>query len=122
MASFSPLTSFLLLSYVLQQTANVADNVLVGAQDIAASYLVGALGGIVYLRLLGRGVDSVAASSFGEAAGGALGQQRLLIPVILVLFFNRYGFYLGLDLSHCAAALIRAHCPTHAVACRPPAS
>lgn len=59
-------------------------------QDIAASYLVGALGGIVYLRLLGRGVDSVAPTSFGEAAGSALGQQRLLIPVILVLFYNRY--------------------------------
>lgn len=58
-------------------------------QDIAASYIVGALGGIVYLRLLGRGVDSVAASGLGEAAGGALGQQRLLIPVILVLFYNR---------------------------------
>ena len=43
----------------------------------------------MYLRLLGRGVDSVAASSIGEAAGGALGQQRLLIPVILVLFYNR---------------------------------
>jgi ATP synthase protein I len=70
-------------------------------QDIAASYLVGALGGIVYLRLLGRGVDSVAASSIGEAAGGALGQQRLLIPVILVLFYNRYASCLLCPLGTC---------------------
>lgn len=51
---------------------------------MAASYGVGALGGLVYLRLLNRSVDSV-----GGGVGGALGQPRLLIPVILALGYNR---------------------------------
>lgn len=55
-------------------------------RDVAASYGVGALGGLVYLRLLNKTVDS-----FGAGAGGALGQPRLLIPVILALGYNRCG-------------------------------
>ncbi|KAL4459164.1 hypothetical protein ABPG75_014029 [Micractinium tetrahymenae] len=55
-------------------------------RDVAASYGVGALGGLVYLRLLNRSVDGV-----GEGLGGALGQPRLLIPVILALGYNRYN-------------------------------
>jgi hypothetical protein len=54
-------------------------------QDVAASYAVGALGGLLYLRLLGRSVDSLG----GDGGGGGLGQPRLLVPVILVLVFNR---------------------------------
>lgn len=38
----------------------------------------------MYLRLLNRSVDSV-----GGGLGGALSQQRLLIPVILTLGYNR---------------------------------
>lgn len=53
-------------------------------RDVAASYGVGALGGLIYLRLLNRSVDSV-----GGGVGGALGQPRLLIPVILALGYNR---------------------------------
>lgn len=56
-------------------------------RDVAASYGVGAVGGLVYLRLLNRSVDAVA----GGGIGGALGQQRLLIPVILALGYNRYN-------------------------------
>jgi hypothetical protein len=59
------------------------------AQDVAASYLIGALGGIVYLRLLNKSVDSVGEGGLGAAAAGAASQPRLLIPVVLVLFFNR---------------------------------
>lgn len=55
-------------------------------RDVAASYGVGALGGLVYLRLLNRSVDGV-----GEGLGGAVGQPRLLIPVILALGYNRYN-------------------------------
>jgi len=56
-------------------------------RDIAASYGVGALGGLFYLRLLNRSVDS-----FGVGGlGGALGQNRLLIPIILALGYNRYN-------------------------------
>lgn len=53
-------------------------------RDVAASYGVGALGGLLYLRLLNRSVDGV-----GGGLAGALGQQRLLIPIILALGYNR---------------------------------
>ena len=55
------------------------------AQDAAASYAVGAVGGLVYLRQLQRSVDGFGAF----AAGAAGGQTRLLIPVALALAFNR---------------------------------
>lgn len=63
-------------------------------QDVAASYAVGAVGGLLYLRLLGRSVDSV-----GGGGGGGLGQPRLLIPVILVLVFNRRERFLACCMS-----------------------
>lgn len=53
------------------------------------SYAVGAFAGLVYVRLLGRSVDGVAGS--GGAIGSVLGQQRLLIPVILALAYNRWN-------------------------------
>lgn len=56
-------------------------------KDVAASYGLGALGGLLYLRLLSRSVDGVGSGGLG----GALGQPRLLIPVILVLIYNRYN-------------------------------
>jgi hypothetical protein len=64
---------------------------------------VGALGGLFYLRLLGRSVDGIG----GGGGGGGLAQPRLLIPVILVLVFNRCvlggcggpGFLVGATLS-----------------------
>eukprot|EP01025_Chloroclados_australasicus_P069950 TRINITY_DN996_c1_g1_i13.p2 TRINITY_DN996_c1_g1~~TRINITY_DN996_c1_g1_i13.p2 ORF type:complete len:339 (-),score=45.54 TRINITY_DN996_c1_g1_i13:413-1348(-) len=59
-------------------------------KEVAASYLLGALGGFVYLRLLNRSVDGIGTFSVGSLAG----QPRLLIPVILVLAFNRWnGLY-----------------------------
>jgi ATP synthase protein I len=64
-------------------------------QEVAASYLLGALGGITYLRLLHRSVDSVGDSSLGAAASAAMGQPRLLIPAILVAVYNRCVLPLG---------------------------
>eukprot|EP01023_Acetabularia_acetabulum_P017585 TRINITY_DN18804_c0_g2_i1.p1 TRINITY_DN18804_c0_g2~~TRINITY_DN18804_c0_g2_i1.p1 ORF type:complete len:369 (-),score=60.31 TRINITY_DN18804_c0_g2_i1:235-1341(-) len=55
-------------------------------KEIAVSYLLGAIGGLVYLRLLNKSVDG-----FGGGLGGMVGQPRLLIPVILVLSFNRWN-------------------------------
>ena len=55
------------------------------AQDTAASYGLGAVGGLMYLRLLNRSVDGMGASFLGAAGG----QARLLIPVILALAYNR---------------------------------
>lgn len=54
-------------------------------QEAAISYGVGAIGSFLYLRMLNRSVDSL-----GGGLGGALGQPRLLIPVVLALGFNRY--------------------------------
>ena len=56
-------------------------------RDTAASYGVGAVGGLVYLRLLNKSIDG-----FGYGGmGAALGQNRLLIPLILALGYNRYN-------------------------------
>lgn len=60
-------------------------------QDIAASYAAGAFGGLIYLRLLGRGVDGLAAQGLAEGVSSVVGQQRLLIPVILALSYNRWN-------------------------------
>jgi ATP synthase protein I len=54
-------------------------------QDTAISYLAGALGGMAYLRLLNRQIDGIG----GGDVGSALGPPRLLVPVILVLGYNR---------------------------------
>ena len=58
--------------------------------QVCISYTLGALGGYVYLRLLGRSVDGMAGQG-GLASGvaSAVGNQRLLIPVILALGYNR---------------------------------
>lgn len=55
-------------------------------QETAASYGVGAVGSLVYLRMLNRSIDSVG----GFTVGAAMGQPRLLVPVILTAAFNRY--------------------------------
>lgn len=69
------------------------------SQDVAASYLVGALGGFAYLRLLTKSVDAVGA----QGVIGMASQPRLLIPIILGLGYNRfnqlYSEQLGLELQ-----------------------
>lgn len=47
---------------------------------------MGAAGSFLYLRMLTRSVDSVGSFNIGSL----MSQQRLLVPVILVLAFNRY--------------------------------
>ena len=56
-------------------------------QEVAASYSFGAVGSLIYLRLLNRSVDSVG----GFSVGAALGQPRLLIPMILTAAYNRWA-------------------------------
>ena len=81
------------LKLELQTWASVMTAIGLGAtyafygRDIAASYGVGAVGGLVYLRLLNRTIDGMASGGLGAA----LGQPRLLIPVILALGYNRYN-------------------------------
>jgi ATP synthase protein I len=61
--------------------------------EAAASYAVGAAGGLVYLRLLSRSVDSTSggAKGVGDVVEGTLGSQRLLVPAVLVAGWNRWN-------------------------------
>ncbi|KAG2425355.1 hypothetical protein HXX76_013769 [Chlamydomonas incerta] len=61
-------------------------------QDVAYSYLVGALGGFAYLRLLSKSVDAVGGDGgLVSGASSAASQPRLLIPIILGLGYNRWN-------------------------------
>ncbi|KAJ3670747.1 hypothetical protein LUZ60_008173 [Juncus effusus] len=62
--------------------------------EIAASFGVGLAGSLLYIRMLGRTVDSMANSS-GGLMRGAAGQPRLLVPVALVMIFNRWNAILA---------------------------
>mmetsp|Transcript_8378 Transcript_8378/g.14368 ORF Transcript_8378/g.14368 Transcript_8378/m.14368 type:complete len:396 (-) Transcript_8378:1090-2277(-) len=59
-------------------------------REVCISYTLGALGGYLYLRLLGRSVDGVAGAGLAEGIASSVGSQRLLIPVILALGYNRW--------------------------------
>lgn len=84
-------------------------------QDVAASYLIGALGGIFYLRMLTRSIDSIGATTLGASAGAAAAQPRFLIPVILVLVYNRCartqaGCTLKLQVPDCCSHFYWGNC------------
>ncbi|KAG1663822.1 hypothetical protein FOA52_013387 [Chlamydomonas sp. UWO 241] len=80
------------LLYTLALTAvGTATTYVAYSQDVSASYIVGALGGYAYLRLLGKSVDAVASQSAEGASGGISSQARLLIPLILILVYNRFN-------------------------------
>ncbi|KAF6259330.1 hypothetical protein COO60DRAFT_1014853 [Scenedesmus sp. NREL 46B-D3] len=61
------------------------------SRDVAISYALGASSGLTYLRLLSRTVDSVGADGGGGGVSTAVGQPRLLIPVVLALSYNRWN-------------------------------
>ncbi|KAJ1284730.1 hypothetical protein BS78_03G227500 [Paspalum vaginatum] len=58
--------------------------------EIAASFGAGLIGSLVYLRMLGTSVDSLAGGT-GETVRSAAAQPRLLIPVALVMMYNRWN-------------------------------
>ncbi|XP_057954408.1 protein CONSERVED ONLY IN THE GREEN LINEAGE 160, chloroplastic isoform X2 [Malania oleifera] len=58
--------------------------------EIAASYGAGLLGSLAYIRMLGSSVDSLADGAKGFVKGAVM-QPRLLIPVVLVMIFNRWN-------------------------------
>ncbi|KAJ6823388.1 uncharacterized protein M6B38_383785 [Iris pallida] len=58
--------------------------------EIAASFGAGLLGSLVYIRMLGNTVDSMADGARGLVKGAA-GQPRLLVPVALVMIYNRWN-------------------------------
>lgn len=61
------------------------------SSEVAFSYGVGLLGALAYIRMLGNSVDSLGESNSKGAARAALGQPRLLVPVVLVMCFNRWN-------------------------------
>uniref|UniRef100_A0A0E0C5X2 CGL160/ATPI domain-containing protein n=1 Tax=Oryza meridionalis TaxID=40149 RepID=A0A0E0C5X2_9ORYZ len=58
--------------------------------EIAASFGAGLIGSVLYLRMLGTSVDSLAGGT-GETVKSAAAQPRLLIPVALVMMYNRWN-------------------------------
>ncbi|WOL11028.1 hypothetical protein Cni_G19789 [Canna indica] len=58
--------------------------------EIAASFGAGLIGSLVYIRMLGNTVDSMANGAKGMVKG-AVGQPRLLVPVVLVMMYNRWN-------------------------------
>ncbi|GMG98528.1 hypothetical protein Nepgr_000368 [Nepenthes gracilis] len=60
------------------------------SQEIAVSFGAGLLGSLVYIRMLGSSIDSMASGARGVIKG-AIMQPRLLVPVILVMVYNRWN-------------------------------
>ncbi|XP_008448233.2 protein CONSERVED ONLY IN THE GREEN LINEAGE 160, chloroplastic isoform X1 [Cucumis melo] len=58
--------------------------------EVAASFGAGLIGSLVYIRMLGNSVDSLADGAKGLVKG-AVAQPRLLVPVILVMIYNRWN-------------------------------
>ncbi|TKY66769.1 ATP synthase protein I [Spatholobus suberectus] len=59
--------------------------------EIAASFGAGLLGSLVYIRMLGSSVDSLKTDGAKALVKGAIGQPRLLVPVLLVMVYNRWN-------------------------------
>ncbi|KAJ7543329.1 hypothetical protein O6H91_09G033400 [Diphasiastrum complanatum] len=55
------------------------------------SYGVGLLGAVAYIRMLGNSVDAFGSRDAGGVVRGAIGQPRLLVPVLLVMIYNRWN-------------------------------
>merc|ERR1711998_455000 len=72
-------------------------------KGIGVSFGVGALASVLYVQLLARSVNAVAAESMEDAMGGGAGQLRLLIPALLAAIFSMYhdkvAVQYGLDLN-----------------------
>ncbi|XP_047332848.1 protein CONSERVED ONLY IN THE GREEN LINEAGE 160, chloroplastic [Impatiens glandulifera] len=58
--------------------------------EITASYGAGLIGSFVYIRMLSTSIDSMADGARGVIKG-AIGQPRLLVPVALVMLYNRWN-------------------------------
>ncbi|KAH6785485.1 hypothetical protein C2S51_037940 [Perilla frutescens var. frutescens] len=58
--------------------------------EIALSYGAGFLGSLAYMQMLGNSIDSMADGARGLIKG-AMGQPRLLVPVVLVMVYNRWN-------------------------------
>ncbi|MCO5592278.1 hypothetical protein L7F22_046277 [Adiantum nelumboides] len=61
------------------------------SSEVALSFGVGLLGALAYVRMLGNSVDSLGQANSQGAMRAALGQPRLLVPIVLVMLFNRWN-------------------------------
>ncbi|CAL0328925.1 unnamed protein product [Lupinus luteus] len=59
--------------------------------EIAASFGAGFLGSLAYIRMLSTSVDSLRTDGARALVKGAIGQPRLLVPVVLVMVYNRWN-------------------------------
>ncbi|CAL9235056.1 unnamed protein product [Arabidopsis halleri] len=64
--------------------------------EIALSFGAGLMGSLAYMRMLGNSVDAMADGARGVVKGAA-NQPRLLVPVVLVMIFNRWNAILVPD-------------------------
>lgn len=53
------------------------------------SFGIGVLGSLMYIRMLGNSVDF--SDGVKGAVKGAAAQPRLLVPVVLVMIYNRWN-------------------------------
>ncbi|XVF60866.1 hypothetical protein PTKIN_Ptkin08bG0082500 [Pterospermum kingtungense] len=60
------------------------------SSEVATSFGAGLLGSLVYMHMLGSSVDSLAEGAKGLMKG-AVAQPRLLVPVVLVMIYNRWN-------------------------------
>ncbi|XWS41159.1 hypothetical protein CRYUN_Cryun17cG0056300 [Craigia yunnanensis] len=58
--------------------------------EVTASFGAGLLGSLAYMHLLGSSVDSLAEGAKGLMKG-AVAQPRVLVPVVLVMIYNRWN-------------------------------
>ncbi|KAM3382693.1 hypothetical protein P3S68_008268 [Capsicum galapagoense] len=65
--------------------------------EIAASYGAGLLGSLMYMPMLGNSVDSIRTDGPKALIKGAVGQPRLLVPVVLVMIYNWWNVILAAE-------------------------
>ncbi|XP_020098935.1 uncharacterized protein LOC109717510 isoform X2 [Ananas comosus] len=62
----------------------------IGGVGVVSAFGAGLVGSLVYMRMLGNSIDSMADGAKGLVKG-AIGQPRLLVPVALVMMYNRWN-------------------------------
>ncbi|KAI3465827.1 hypothetical protein Pfo_022490 [Paulownia fortunei] len=62
----------------------------IGSVGVVSAYGAELLGSLAYMRMLGNSVDSVVDGAKGLVKG-AIGQPRLLVPVLLVMLYNGWN-------------------------------
>ncbi|XP_019228199.1 PREDICTED: uncharacterized protein LOC109209392 [Nicotiana attenuata] len=69
----------------------VSKSFLISFRSTIDLYGAGLLGSLMYIRMLGNSVDSISTDGPKALIKGAAGQPRLLVPVVLVMIYNRWN-------------------------------